>query len=332
MPSNSIRALLTTILVTASCLSGAAESTAAKSTGVNDMSPPSTLSYEVLVTDGVTRASDKHLPNGDRIVSSPITSTLIFGKTDAVLIDPPMSREQTQKVSDWIAQSGKHLKYIYVTHGHGDHWFGTEQILERFPGATVYATEGTIRLMHQQATVGREKVYDKDFPGLIGKTDVIAQPIPAEGFTLEGNTLQAIDVGHTDTDDTTVLYVPSMGLVVAGDVAYNGVHQYLLEGGNGGLQAWVKAIDQVEVLKPRIVIAGHKQKSRADDPVILEQTRQYLLDAIKLLAEQPTPREFFDKMIELHPDRINQGPLWYSAIGLLGAPTASSGDAPQPKN
>ena len=124
------------------------------------MSHPSTLSYEVLVTDGVTRASDKRLPNGDRIVSSPITSTLIFGKTDAVLIDPPMSREQTQKVSDWVARSGKHLKYIYVTHGHGDHWFGTEQILERFPGATVYATEGTIRLMHQQATVGREKVYD----------------------------------------------------------------------------------------------------------------------------------------------------------------------------
>ncbi|MFW0755330.1 MBL fold metallo-hydrolase [Pseudomonas sp. H11T01] len=197
------------------------------------MSPPSTLSYEVLVTDGVTRASDIRLPNGDRIVSSPITSILIFGETDAVLIDPPMTREQTQKVSDWIAQSGKHLKYIYVTHRHGDHWFGTEQILE---------------------------------------------------------------------------------------------------GGNGGLQAWIKAIDQVEALKPRIVIAGHKQKNRADDPVILEQTRQYLLDAIELLAEKPTPREFFDKMIELHPDRINQGPLWYSAIGLLGAPTASPGDAPQPKN
>lgn len=331
MPSNSIRALVTTILVTASCFSGAAESVVAKNTGENDMSAHSILSYEVLVTDGVTRGSDKRLPNGDRIVSSPITSTLIYGKTDAVLIDPPMSREQTQKVSDWVAQSGKHLKYIYVTHGHGDHWFGTEQILERFPGATVYATEGTIRLMHQQATVGREKVYDKDFPGLIGKTDVIAQAIPAEGFTLEGHTLQAIDVGHTDTDDTTVLLVPSMGLVVAGDVAYNGVHQYLLEGGNGGLQAWVKAIDQVEALKPRIVIAGHKQKNRADDPVILEQTRHYLLDAIALLAEKPTPLEFFDKMIELHPDRINQGPLWYSAIGLLGAPTASSGNAPQTK-
>lgn len=296
------------------------------------MSHPSTLSYEVLITDGVTRASDKRLPNGDRIVSSPITSTLIFGETDAVLIDPPMTREQTQKVSDWVAQSGKHLKYIYVTHGHGDHWFGTEQILEQFPEATVYATEGTIRLMHQQATVGREKVYDKDFPGLIGKTDVIAQPIPAEDFTLEGNAIQAIEVGHSDTDDTTVLYVPSMGLVVAGDIAYNGVHQYLLEGGNGGLQAWVKAIDKVEALKPRIVIAGHKQKNRADDPVILEQTRQYLLDAIELLARKPTPREFFDKMMELHPDRINQGPLWYSAIGLLGAPTASSDDAPKPKN
>jgi hypothetical protein len=44
------------------------------------------------------------------------------------------------------------------------------------------------------------------------------------------------------------------------------------------------------------------------------------------------PQEFFDKMIELHPDRINQGPLWYSVFGLLGAPTASSDVVPKPGN
>jgi glyoxylase-like metal-dependent hydrolase (beta-lactamase superfamily II) len=165
-----------------------------------------------------------------------VSTTLIFGEKDAVLVDPPLTCAQTEQVADWVAKSGKRLKYIYATHGHGDHWFGTAQLLERFPGATVYATEGTIRLMHKQATEGRDTVFDKDFPGLIGPTPVVAQAIPPDGFLLEGNVVRAVEVGHSDTDDSTVLYVPSTGLVVAGDVAYNGVHQYLLEGGNGGLR------------------------------------------------------------------------------------------------
>jgi glyoxylase-like metal-dependent hydrolase (beta-lactamase superfamily II) len=94
------------------------------------------------------------------------------------LVAPPLTRAQTDQVGDWVAKSGKRLKYIYATHGHGDPWFGTGAASERFPGATVYATEGTIRLMHKQATEGRERVFDKDFPGLIAPSPVPATTDP----------------------------------------------------------------------------------------------------------------------------------------------------------
>ncbi|GAB2719770.1 MBL fold metallo-hydrolase [Kitasatospora kifunensis] len=282
------------------------------------MTTPTPLSYEVLVLDGAQRAGDQRMPNGDPIVSSPLSVTLIQGERDAVLVDPPFTHEQIKQVGDWIERSGKRLAYIYATHGHGDHWFGTAELTKRFPGATVYATEGTIRLMRQQATQGREQLWDQAFPGQIPPTPVLAQPIPADGFLLEGNVVRAVEAGHTDTDDTTILHVPSIGLVVAGDVAYNGVHPYILEGGDGGLIAWLAAIDRIAALKPRAVVAGHKNRDRADDPAILEETRQYLRDAQRLLTEKPSPREFFDAMLQLHPDRLNPGPLWYGALGLLG--------------
>jgi glyoxylase-like metal-dependent hydrolase (beta-lactamase superfamily II) len=275
------------------------------------------LSYDVLVSDGVRRASGT-LPNGEPIMSSPVSSTLIYGEQDAVLVDAPFTRDQIQKVGDWIERSGKRLAHIYVTHGHGDHWFGTAQLLQRFPRATLYATEGTIEVMRKQAGEGREQLWDAMFPGLIPDSPVLAQPIPAEGFLLEGNVVQAVEVGHTDTDSTSVLHVPAIGLVVAGDAVYNGVHQYFLEGGDGGLQEWLVAIDRVEELRPRAVVAGHKNKDLPDDPAIVDQTRQYLLDVIQLLDQKPTAREFFDRMMELYPDRLNPGPVWYGALGLLG--------------
>jgi len=277
----------------------------------------SELSYEVLVNDGLRRQRDQRLPDGSPIISSPVASTLIYGDRDAVLVDPPFTRDQVSRIGDWIEQSGKHLKAVYATHGHGDHWFGTDLLLQRFPGAVAYATEGTIAMMHEQGTVGRAQLWDVDFPGQIPPSPVVYRPIPADGIELEGERLVAVEVGHTDTDDTTVLHVPSIGLVVAGDVAYNGVHQYLLESAHGGVEAWLAALDKVAALEPSAVVAGHKNKELPDDPAIIGQTRQYLLDARRLLAEKPAPRAYFDEMTTLYPDRLNVGPVWYTAVALL---------------
>jgi glyoxylase-like metal-dependent hydrolase (beta-lactamase superfamily II) len=280
---------------------------------------PTRLSYDVFVSDGPAGAGDERMPDGAPLAWSPLSSTLIFGAHDAVLVDPPFTRTQIQRVGDWVERSGRRLAYIYATHGHGDHWFGTGELARRFPGVTVYATAGTIEVMRRQAGPSREQLFDRIFPGQIPETPVLAEPVPARGFLLEGNPVVAVETGHTDTDQTSVLHVPSIGLVVAGDVAYNGVHQYVVEGGHGGLQEWLRALDRVAGLHPRAVVAGHKNKNRPNDPAIVHETRQYLQDVIRLLEGKPTAREFYDQMTGLYPDRLNPGVVWLGARGLLGS-------------
>ena len=70
---------------------------------------------------------------------SPLSSTLIYGATEVVLTDPPITTAQAERVADRVAATGREPTAIYVTHGHGDHWFGTAALLRRFPGATAYA-------------------------------------------------------------------------------------------------------------------------------------------------------------------------------------------------
>src|ERR1700677_2384909 len=149
------------------------------------------LRYEVLVNDGVRRHRAERLPDGSPIVSSPLASTLIFGDHDAVLVDAPFTREQVARVGDWIERSGRRLAYIYATHGHGDHWFGTDLLLQRFTGAIAYATEGTIEVMRQQAGPSRAQLFDRTSPGQTPPSPVLAEPIPAQGFLLEGNPVVA---------------------------------------------------------------------------------------------------------------------------------------------
>ena len=78
-----------------------------------------------------------------------------------------------------------------------------------------------------------------------------------------------------------MLHLPALGLVVAGDVAYNNVHP-----------------------------------DRQDDPRILDETAEYLRTARQVIAEKPTAREFFDEMTRRYPDRLNPGTVWLNAQRL----------------
>jgi glyoxylase-like metal-dependent hydrolase (beta-lactamase superfamily II) len=67
------------------------------------------------------------------------SSTLISGERDVVLVDTFLTTEQSQTLLDWVIASGKNLIAIYITHGHGDHFFGLAPILARLPRAKAFA-------------------------------------------------------------------------------------------------------------------------------------------------------------------------------------------------
>jgi glyoxylase-like metal-dependent hydrolase (beta-lactamase superfamily II) len=154
---------------------------------------------------------------------------------------------------------------------------------------------------------------------LIPENIVLPERLEGDTLYLEDHKLVVVDVGLTDTDDSTCLYVPSLGLVVAGDLAYNGVHQYFSESlTHQKRMEWVAAPGKIEALKPRVVIAGHKCETNADGPNIIDDTRQYIRDFDRLVDSTSSTRELYDAMLTLYPDRLNRGPLWGSARAIKG--------------
>jgi glyoxylase-like metal-dependent hydrolase (beta-lactamase superfamily II) len=271
------------------------------------------LEWEVFVAkrEGLTR----DLPPGkEQWMWVPTSATLIYGQRDAVLVDALLTIDQSDALVDWVAASGKNLTTIYITHGHGDHFFGIAALQNRFPNARAVATPDAVRVMQQQASPEYlANFWNVRFAGQIPERLVIAEGIEGNVIDLEGRDLVVVEVGHTDTDHTTCLHVPSAGLVVAGDVAYNDVHPYLVESNAQTRREWIAALDTIESLKPRAVVAGHKKPEKDDSPGIIEETRQYIRDFDRVAEASTTAREIYDKMLELYPDRANPGSLWGSA-------------------
>ncbi len=162
-------------------------------------------------------------------------------------------------------------------------------------------------------------LWNKRFPGLIPQNIVLPDRLDGNTLRLEGQELIVVDVGHTDTDDCTCLHVPSVDLVVAGDIAYNDVHQYFAESlTHEKRMEWIAALDKVEALKPKVVIAGHKRDTNGDGPNVIEESRQYIRDFDALVDKTSTTLELYNAMLKLYPERINRGALWGSARALKG--------------
>src|SRR5260370_34836603 len=158
-----------------------------------------------------------------------------------------------------------------------------------------------------------EKVWKAGFPNQVPDSLVIAEELKGNVIDLEGHELLAVELGHTDTDNTTCLNVPSIGLVVAGDAVYNDVHLYLAQSNPQTRREWIAALDKIESLKPRAVVASHKRPEKPDDPRTIEETRQYIRDFDRLAETTTTAQELYDRMLELYPNRVNAGwALWSS--------------------
>jgi glyoxylase-like metal-dependent hydrolase (beta-lactamase superfamily II) len=284
------------------------------------------LAYDVFIND--PPPEDGVLPNGERKLFSPMASTLIYGDRDAVLTDPAMTVDQARALGDWVAAHGRNLTDIFVTHGHGDHWFAAGLLAERF-GARIVAAEGTIAQMRGNVAA-RPLLWDKVYDG-IPPSPVTAVTVPDNRFTLEGHDLVIVEVGHTDSADTTVLHVPDLDLVIAGDVIYNGVHMYLGQSAVvGGFGTWRDAIDIVEALKPRHIVAGHQNHELDDDAARqIADTREYLDDAEELLRTETTAEDFFNAKIERYPDHLGRTVMWAGARGLYGVREHPDGDIAQ---
>jgi glyoxylase-like metal-dependent hydrolase (beta-lactamase superfamily II) len=245
---------------------------------------------------------------------SPTTATILTGPTEAVVVDTLFTADDVERLAERVEATGRTLTTIYVTHAHFDHYFGLEALLERFPSARGVALPSVVAAIEATHEASRDQAQQW-FAGKALDCTVLPEPLDGDVITLDGHELRAIEVGQGDIAPSTILHVPAIDAVVAGDVVYNGVHQMLALSGPDEWPRWIESVDKIAALEPRIVVAGHKQPELPDDDMqaIVDGTRRYIRAFTEELTDTDDARRLVARMQERFPDHLNPSALILSA-------------------
>ena len=275
---------------------------------------PSTLRADLHVTDLIPIVTTKPLPFGIPQTWSHMASTLISGEKEAILIDPPLTIKQGDEIAAWIKQvlGKKQLTNIYITHGHGDHYFALGPLLKHFPNAKAYATKATME--HMKGQIEPQffaSWWEASFPTQLDQPIGLIQQLSGNKLSLEGHDINIVEAGHSDTDDSTFVHIPDLDMVVAGDICYNELHQWLVESTDeASRNAWIAALQKIAALKPATVIASHKRPGAVDGINNVYSTIEYIRSFGEFKTQSTNAAELYHKMIAKYPTRINPIILW----------------------
>ena len=264
----------------------------------------------------------------------PIACTLIHGPTSAVLVNAPFTTAVTAALADWMSgplSDQQSLTGVYISHGLGDYFFGLPVLRTRFPGLKVYCTRTTLQAMRESVTPGAFEVFAARFP--VGQipdqpavADVVAevQVLPdSNELTLDGHALHAITVGQGAVADSTVLWVPSLRLVVCGTVVYGSGHPMLAFCPTQALrEAYIASIEMIEALEPASVVCGHQKEGEVAGVWHLRRCREYIETFGELVETGgvKTAEELVDVMKERYPG-------WFNVDALVMGARAAFGEA-----
>lgn len=203
----------------------------------------------------------------------PVTSTLVEGPTEVLLVDAQFERDDAQVLLDRIRATGKPLTTIYISAGDPDFYFGLDVITEAYPDAKVLATAATAE--HISKTAEGKLAYWGPILGANAPTRLI-QPevIATDHLTVDGIPLQITgpDAAHQ------FLWVPSEQTILGGVALFENQHVWMADTQTkAARQGWQDTLAAMLALNPARVIPGHTLGNSSETPDIIRFTADYIV-------------------------------------------------------
>jgi len=231
-----------------------------------------------------------------------VASVIVMGKKNAVLIDAQWTLSNAHRVIAEIAETGKHLETIYVSHAHPDHYFGLGVIAEAFPSARILALASVAHTINHQFFGKLEHWETVIGPANVCRKTVPIEPLSRNYIELEGERIEILPEVVGDLKFNSVVWIPSIKTLYGSDVLFNQAHPFTCEVTPEERAQWIRDIEQLEKLGAHVVIPGHQKPGMPFDYSSYDFTKEYLVATEEEIARTDSEGSFFYAMVQRFPE------------------------------
>jgi glyoxylase-like metal-dependent hydrolase (beta-lactamase superfamily II) len=268
--------------------------------------PPTAAAAPTVPSETTTAAAPSAPKLTVRVVTgSPegflVNSTVIEGKTDAIVIDSQFTLADGKKLAEAVLATKKNLTFVYVTHYHPDHYFGFVALKEAFPNAKLVALPAVVADI-QRTWAEKVKQWQPLYKSGITDKPVLPEALAGNTLELEGQKLEVVGPLQGDDTNNSYVWIPSLKTVVAGDIVYDGVFPWTAETTAETRQEWSASLDKVAAIGATSVIPGHQKLDKQHEPANVDFTKTYLKDFDSVVAASKSAADVQTKIKAKYPD------------------------------
>ncbi|MFQ2275435.1 Vmh family MBL fold metallo-hydrolase [Aeromonas hydrophila] len=227
----------------------------------------------------------------------PVSSSLVTGDKEAILIDAQFDVQNGQALVDMIKKSGKKLTTVYISAGDPDFYFGLEPIKAAFPDVKVLADQHVVDHINQTKDAKLSywsPILGKGAP----KSLTVPQVMTASHLTLDG---EKIEIKEMNTPNA-YLWAPSIKTAFGGVPVYSGVHVWMADSQTKAARSnWVKALNNLLALKPERVVPGHFLGTAPKGSAAVTFTRDYVERFEQELAKAKNSGQLIEALKKSYP-------------------------------
>lgn len=186
----------------------------------------------------------------------PVSSEIISGDKEAILIDAQFQRDDAEALVAKIKAGGKRLSAVYVSQADPDFYFGLDVIHAAFPAARIVASKQTVAIIKAQMN-GKLAYWGPILKGNAPKSLVLPEVLAGDSLTLEGRKIEIRGLRGASPERSYV-WIPSLRTVAGGVLVNSATHVWVADTQTAqSRQNWLASLKDIEALKPAVVVPGH---------------------------------------------------------------------------
>lgn len=189
-----------------------------------------------------------------------------------------------KRFADLIAETtDQPVRRVIASHYHSDHFYGVQAFSK--PGVEIWAHESVRDYLATAAPGARLEERRQSLAQWVNEKSRIVPPDHYVGkettFRMGGLTFHLLHAGPAHTPEDLMMLVEEDGVLFVGDLMMAGRIPFVAD---ADVSSWIKAIDRVLAMKPKIVVGGHGPAS-TDAEKDLKTTRDYLVYLKEQISE-----------------------------------------------